>query len=313
MPRAIQYTQFGGPEVLHLVEVPVAWPAPGEVRLRVKAVGLNPVDMKLRSGLIPLPDPDFPRGICSDMAGVVDAVGGQARYPDGSAIAVGDEVLGWSENRSLGEQLIVTAEQVTQKPPGLPWPVAGALMTAGLTADAALTTLGIHADDVVLVSAAAGGVGLIYSQLALRRGAHVIGTAGEANHAALTALGIIPVNYGPGLADRVRAAIREHGLGQLTAVQDNAGRETIDAGLELGLAPERICSIVDHQAVAQLGLASPGRYHRSAQKLGELARLCAAGGIQLPIRATFSLDETVEAFRLLETRHGRGKIVIAIP
>lgn len=306
MPHAVQFTKFGGPEVLHLVDVPDKHPSAGEVRLRVKAVGLNPFDSKRRSGLAPM-QVLFPAGSCSDLAGIVDEVGEGASYVDGTPVAVGDEVLGWSSDyHGLAEQAVVPASHVTLRPAALAWEQAGGLMTAGLTADAAITTLDIGAADTVLLSAAAGAVGQLYAQLAVQRGAAVIGTASVANHEFLRSLGAIPVAYGPGLADRVRTAAPT----AITAVQDNVGRETIDAGLELGVPANRICSIVDHTAVAELGLASPGRYERSAATLGRLAASVADGTLQLAIQRVFPVTEYREAFGLLETRHLRGKVVV---
>lgn len=307
MPRIYEYDEYGTTEVLHTVERPSPPLDTGELRLQVKAVGLNPFDMKVRKGMVPLPDPQFPRTICSDLAGVVVEAAPDAVYYDGTPAAVGDEVLGWTEGSSLAEEAVLAATHVCRKPQDLSWESAGSLMTAALTADAALKVLNPGEGDTVLVSAAAGGVGLVYSQLALRAGARVIGTASESNHEFLRSLGVIPVTYGPGLAERVRA------LGTVTAVQDNFGRETIDAGLELGLPASRICSIVDHAAVAELGLASPGRYARSAATLSQLAELLASGELVLPIERAFGFDEVRAAFDLLESRHLRGKIVVTVP
>lgn len=306
MPKVYQYDEYGSSSVLHTVDVDAPALATGEVRLQVKAVGLNPFDMKVRSGMIPLPDPHFPRTICNDLSGVVTEVGGDAVYYYGTPIAVGDEVYGWSEGAALAEEAVVTAAQLCTKPAELSWARAGALMTATLTADAAFRVLSPGADDTVLVSAAAGGVGLIYSQLAIRAGARVIGTASQANHEFLRSLGVIPVTYGPGLADRVRQ------IGTITAVQDNFGRDTIDVGLELGVPASRICSIVDHAAVAELGLASPGRYARSAETLAALGALVASGDLVLPIEREFSFGDAREAFDLLESRHLRGKVVVVV-
>lgn len=304
MPKVYQYDEYGTSAVLHTVDVDAPAVGTGEVRLQVKAVGLNPFDMKIRSGMIPLPDPHFPRTICSDLSGLVTEVGDGAVYWDGSPVAVGDEVYGWSEGAALAEEAVVASTQLCTKPAELSWASAGSLMTAALTADAAFRVLSPGQGDTVLVSAAAGGVGLIYSQLAIRAGARVIGTASEANHEFLRSLGVIPVTYGPGLADRVRD------IGTVTAVQDNFGRDTIDVGFELGLPASRICSIVDHAAVAELGLASPGRYTRSAETLATLGELVASGALVLPIEREFPFSEAREAFDLLESRHLRGKVVV---
>jgi NADPH:quinone reductase-like Zn-dependent oxidoreductase len=305
MPLAVQYDRVGGPEVLHLREVAAVSPGPGQVRVRVTCVGINPYDFKVRRGIAPSEAP-FPRGLGSDFAGVIEVVGSGASYvEDGADVRVGDEVLGWGTN-TLAEQLLVDVGQITRKPKELSCAVASSLATPGLTAVAALDVLQISARDTILLSAAAGAVGLIYSQLAIARGARVIGTASSANHLLLRRLGVEPIEYGPGLADRVRAL-----GGTVTAVQDNFGRETIEAGFELGVPATRICSIVDHAAVAQYGLASPGRYRRSAVTLGVLARQAAAGELVLAIDSEYPLVRVVEAFTHLESRHLRGKVVVA--
>lgn len=309
MSRAVQYDQFGGPEVLHLVEAgDIGQPGAGEVRIRVVVAGLNPVDSKLRSGLIPQPDAVFPTGICTDVAGIIEAVGVGASYGDGTPAAVGDEVFGWAPQQALREQSIVAITQLARKPAALGWNEAGALMIAGLTADASIATLGIHEGDTVLLSAAAGGVGIVFAQLAIARGAAVIGTASAANHEFLREFGVIPVEYGPGLVERVRALAPEG----ITAVQDNQGRETITAGFELGVPAARICTIADHAAIAELGIVTPGRYTRSISTLLAMGTEIAAGRIRLPIHAEFGFEQFREAFDALDTHHARGKIVVRV-
>jgi RpiB/LacA/LacB family sugar-phosphate isomerase len=307
-PQAWLYREFGGPAVLTLEPTPEAHPGPGQVRVVVKAVGLNPIDVKLRSGLYPPGDETFPRGTAQDFAGIVDEVAPDASYADGRLCAVGDRVLGWTDSQgAAATHVVVPATNLARKPDALAWDIAGALQTAALTAQASLDVLGIAGHDVVLVSAAAGGVGLVYAQLAMATGAVVIGTAGESNQEFLSSLGIVPVTYGPDLAERVR---RAHPA-SLTAVQDNHGREAVLAGLELGVPPERIVAISDHAAVTEFGLASPGRYHRSAITLQSIADAAAAGRLRLPVEA-FRFDQAAAAYQRLETGHGRGKVALRL-
>lgn len=307
-PRAVLYDRVGDPSVLRIAVIEEAHPGPGEVRVAVKVAGLNPIDMKLRSGRYPVTDGEFPKGTGQDFAGVVDEVGEGARYEDGTPALVGHEVLGWTERQEAArEQLVVPARHLARKPEALPWDVAGALQTAALTAQACLGLLDIGSGDVVLVSAAAGGVGSVYAQLAIEYGAIAIGTASSANLPYLRSLGIIAVPYGPGLVDRVQAVLP----GPLTAVQDNHGREAVDAGLSLGLPPDRIVTIADHAATAELGLASPGRYARSASTLSRIAELAAVGRLSLPVRL-YPLSEAAAAYRHLEIGHGRGRIALSI-
>jgi NADPH:quinone reductase-like Zn-dependent oxidoreductase len=307
MPRAVQYERWGDPSVLEVVDVDEVHPLEGRVRLAVRAAGLNPFDFKMRSGLFPPAEPKFPRGIGGDVAGVVDEVGEGAVYADGEPVRVGDEVLGWGD-RTLREQLVVPAKNLARKPAGLSWAAAGGLATAALTAHAAVVeTLGIHGGDVVLVSAAAGAVGFFSVQLARQAGARVVGTASERNFAMLESIGVVPVTYGPFLADRVRAALPG---ATFTAVQDNHGREAVDAGIELGVPRDRIITIVDHDATRELGLRPFGPYQRSAQVLEDYAQQIADGRLAFPIERTFPLDEVRDAFGVLEGRHLSGKVVV---
>jgi NADPH:quinone reductase-like Zn-dependent oxidoreductase len=307
-PRALLYRECGAPSVLAVEPVPEPHPADGQIRVAVKTVGLNPIDAKLRTGLYPAGEAPFPRGTAQDFAGIVDEVTSDARYPDGRRCAVGDHVLGWTDAQgAAASHLVVAPTNVARKPSGLSWDVAGALQTAALTARASLDVLSVGAGDVVLVSAAAGGVGLVYTQLALASGAVVIGTAGEDNQEFLRSIGVVPVRYGPGLADRVRSVSPS----PLTAVQDNHGREAVLAGLELGVPPQRIVTIADHPAVEQFGLSSPGRYRRSSATLQRIADTAAAGKLRLPVQV-FPFEQAVAAYQRLESGHGRGKVALRL-
>lgn len=302
--RAVEYAETGGPEVLRVVDAAVPTAAPGEVVVAVEAVGINPFESKARAGIIPLPTP-FPRSLGGDFTGLVRAVGTDARYFDGTPVAIGDAVLGWGDG-TLRQWIAVPASHLARRPAALDAAVAGALTTPALTAAASFAVLNPGAGDTVLVSAAAGAVGFLYCQLAVAAGARVIGTASASNHERLRDIGVEPVAYGEGLADRLRALAPEG----FTAVQDNVGGETIDVALALGVAPSRICEIVDHAATERLGLATPGRYERRADTLEALAGQVAHGELHLPVQAEFSLAEVQDAYRLLETRHLSGKIVV---
>jgi NADPH:quinone reductase-like Zn-dependent oxidoreductase len=308
MTRALLYDEFGPIDVLHLAEVEDPALSPGEVRIAVVAAGLNPLEFKLRQGKIKFGDQSFPRGTGQDFAGVVTEVHPGARYFDGTPIAVGDEVLGWTEQRAVRESLVTVEAQVIRKPPALGWGTAGALQTSGLVAVACIDYLGIGPADTVLVSAAAGGVGQIYSQLALHRGATVIGSASAENADFLRSLGVQPVTYGPESVDSIRS-LAPHGL---TAVQDNVGRPTIDLALELGVPKDRICSIGDHGYAVSIGIGSPGMFTRDPARLAELVDLIADGRVVLSDPTEFSLSQFTAAYELLESRRGRGKIVIRL-
>ncbi len=301
--KAVRFEEYGGVDVLHVIDVPDPEPGPGQVVVQVKAAGINPGEAKIREGLLHSRWPaTFPSGEGSDLAGVVTAVG-----PGVTGIAAGDEVIGFTDDRaSHAEYAVVSAEHVTAKPANVPWEVAGALFVAGATAYAALRAVGAGPGDVVVVSGAAGGVGSLTVQLARLAGATVIGLASERQHAWLKEHGVIPVSYGPGVADRIRAAA-DH----VDAFIDLVGDDYVDLALELGVAPGRIDTIVNFGAVQEHGVKAEGNAAgASAEVLAELAGLISAGELEVPIAGTFPLAEVRAAYRELEQGHTRGKIVL---
>jgi len=302
MSRAVRYDAFGTADGLYLAEVVDAAPGAGEVAVRVRAAGLNPIDFKLRRGHMAPPEPVFPRGTGIDLAGTVEAAGPAAAYADGTRIAVGDEVLGWGEG-SVAERLLVPAAQLVRRPESVPVEVAGSLAVAGFAALSCLRAVPLGAGDTVLVGGAAGGVGLVYAQLAVRLGARVVGTASRGNHELLRSLGVLPVEYGEPLAERVEP------FGPFSAAMDFHGRETVDAALALGVPRDRVIALANHAAVADLGIAVAPRL-RSAVDLAWLADEVVSGELRLPIAASFPLDEVVAAFETLESSHAPGKVVV---
>ena len=304
MSRIVQYNRYGGPEVLDIVEVDEPHASVGMVRVAVRAAGLNNFDAKARRSPSVMPNRTLPSGQGAEFAGVIDEVGEGVRKG-----MLGGEVLGWSDFSAQADFVVVPASQVTTKPPSLDWVTAGSLGLVGNTAERSTRAVAPQPGETVLVSAAAGGVGLFAAQFALAAGATVIGTASEENHSYLSSLGLIPVAYGPGLVDRLRAAAPRG----IDAVIDNAGEETVDAAIELGVDPTRINSIVYFPGVAKYGISTVGGGGKTAENLGELARLVAAGTLVMPIAATFPLSEVRAAYELLETRHLRGKVVLTLP
>jgi len=304
MPRAVRFRAYGGVEVLEVVDVPAPVPGPGEVLVRVRAAGINPGEAKIREGLLHERWPaTFPSGEGSDLAGVVEQLG-----PDVAGVEVGDEVIGFTHRRaSHAELVLVAAGDLTPRPTGVPWEAAGSLFVAGATAWAAVRAVDPRAGDVVVVSAAAGGVGSIAVQLARLTGATVIGLAGPANHKWLQSHGVIPVAHGDGAADRIRAASD----GRVDAFIDAWGSGYVDLALELGAAPDRIDTIVDWDRAAQVGAKTDGNMAGArAEVLAELADLIAQGRLDIPIAATYPLDAVRDAYRELEHQHTRGKIVL---
>ncbi|WP_433514005.1 NADP-dependent oxidoreductase [Nonomuraea sp. CA-143628] len=300
--KAAAFAEFGGPEVLTVMSRPMPEAGPGQVRVRIKAAGMQPFDTAVRAGWTPpgLIDP-LPRIPGNEFAGVVDQVG-----PD-VTLEVGAEVLGFSLLNSYAEYIVVPATDVTPKPPELPWEVAGALTAAVQTADIAINQLNPAAGETFLVHAAAGAVGSVAVQLAVRRGATVIGTAREENHAYLRDLGAIPVAYGDGLASRVRALAP----GGVDAALDGAGGAALDVSLELVPDRGRILTMVDHDKADELGVMVT-KGVRTAERLGRYAALCAKGELKFLIRRTYRLEEAADAHREIETRHGRGKLALLI-
>ncbi len=302
MTRAALYETTGGPEVLFVAEIADPVVAAGQVIVRVRAAGLNPFDTKLRSGFIPSQQP-FPRRIGGDLAGTVDAVGEGAVYWDGTPVGIGDEVLGRASG-AIAERAIASASDLARRPASLPVEVAGGLHVAGLTAVSVLATVPVGAGDTVLVGGAAGAVGFVAAQLARAAGARVIGTASPRNHELLRSVGVEPIAYGDGLADRVRAA------GEVTAVFDCHGRDALDAGVALGIPVDRMVAIAAYEAVDEIGAHNVERAARTAENLERLAQRVADGEIVLPVAATFPLDDVVAAFTALEGAHAPGKVVV---
>ncbi|MEU4720526.1 NADP-dependent oxidoreductase [Nonomuraea dietziae] len=299
--KAAAFATPGGPEVLQVMEIETPHAGPGEVRVRVKAAGVQPYDAAVRAGWVPQGvTGELPRVPGNEFAGVVDQVGQGV-----TGFAEGDEVLGFSLLNSYAEYIVVGADQVAHKPAGVPWEVAGGLTAGVQTAELALDTIGVREGETLLVHGASGSVGTAAVQIARRRGARVIGTGREENHDYLRSLGAIPVVYGEGLADRVRA------LGQVDAALDGAGGHALEVSLELVKDPARIVTLVEHGRAAELGvkLVQAGR---TAERLGRYAALIAEGAFTFPVRRAYPLDQAAEAHREIETGHGRGKLVILV-
>jgi NADPH:quinone reductase-like Zn-dependent oxidoreductase len=304
MSRAVRFDEYGNVDVLKVVDVEDPVPGPGQLLVRVKAAGINPGEAKIRQGLLHDRWPaSFPSGQGSDLAGVVEGVG------DGVAeFSGGDEVIGFTDARaSQAELVVIEAADATLKPSGVSWEVAGALFVVGATAYAAVRAVGASSGDTVVVAGAAGGVGSIAVQLARRAGATVIGLASDSNHGWLRSHGVTPVRYGDGVADR----IREAAPGGVDAFIDTVGPPYVELALELGVAPERIDTIADFEAVAKHGVKAEGNAAgASAATLAELAALISEGALEIPVAAVYPLDQVREAYTELERNHTRGKIVL---
>ncbi|PWF25644.1 NADP-dependent oxidoreductase [Ancrocorticia populi] len=313
MNRAIEYQGFGTPSVLDIVEAQAVEPGEGEVRVSVEAAGLNPVDWKIFSGSFGGDESKLPKGVAKDFAGVIDAVGrGVAEF------AVGDEVLGSIKkavqtdqpNGALANHLVASVRDVAKKPEGLSFVDAASLGIPALTACGSLRALEFTADDVIVISAASGGVGSIVVQLAASVGATVIGIASESSAEYLRSLGAVPVAYGPDLASRVRAAAQR----PVTKLLDCFGEEYIDLALELGLSSGTYGTLVGTEGAVQKGASLTGSRDAQLGDLGRVAKLVADGTLKVTVADVypFTTDSVREAYAELQNGHVRGKLVVDI-
>ena len=306
MSKAVQFDSYGGIDVLQVREVPRPVPGAGEVLVEVKAASINPSEAVIRSGALHHMFPaTFPSGQGSDLAGVVAELG-----PYASGFAVGDEVIGFSMRRSShAEYVTVPVNQLTPRPAKVPWEVAGSLFVAGVTAYAAVRSVQLAPGSTVVIAGAAGGVGSIAVQLARRSGATVLGIAGPSNDAWLVGHGVVPVNYGDNLPARLRAAAKS---GHIDALLDFFGGGYVAMAVQdLKLSPDKVDTIADFEAVKRFGVQSKGGADAaSAAVVAELAELVERGELEVPIAGVFALDDVREAFRQVELRHTRGKLVL---
>lgn len=304
--KAVRFDNYGDVDVLDVREVARPDPGTAEVVVEVKAAGINPGEAMIRWGALQEVWPAaFPSGQGSDFSGVVAAIG-----PGVDAVTVGDEVLGFTNSRaSQAEYVVVPAAQLAAKPANVSWEVAGGLFVAGTTAYAAVRSVDLKPGDTVVIAGAAGGVGTIAVQLAKRSGATVIGIAGPANDEWLSAHGVIPVNYGDGLAERLRAAAPG---GRIDAFLDLFGGGYVElASTQLGVAAERIDTVIDFPAVERFGVNSAGNQDAAdATVLAELAALISQGELEVPVAEVVPLADVQRAYRTLEQRHTRGKMVL---
>jgi NADPH:quinone reductase-like Zn-dependent oxidoreductase len=303
--RAVRLDSFGGPEVLNIREVPAPQAGQGQIRVRVTAAGLNPMDWIMtadaetaaRFGL------SLPAGFGTDYAGVVDQVGDAV-----TGFAPDDRVFGGALSRAVADFVVIdpaggiAANEAHHTPDGIDDRTAATLAIAGRTAAAALAVVNPGPNDTVLIGGAAGGVGVFAVQLARLAGARVIGTGSATSSDFLRDLGAEPVAYGDGLADRVRALAP----GGVTAAIDLHGTETAHAARELGVPDDRICTIAAHID----GVSTANGTNAAPGTLEEIARLIAAGQLRVPIAASFPVEQIRRAAELQASRHAHGKIVI---
>jgi NADPH:quinone reductase-like Zn-dependent oxidoreductase len=297
--RALQYTVYGGPEVLEWAEAPDPHAGPGQVRIAVRAASVNPIDWKAFSGAMSGGEPMAGTGyLGSDAAGVVDEVGQGV-----TGVAVGDEVFGRGRNTQAEDALL---DSWVAKPPSIDWAVAAAAGVAGETSERGLRLLDVKAGDTLFVDGGAGGVGAATVQMALGRGARVIASASEANHDYLREIGATPVRYGQGVAERVRAAAG----GPVDAVFDVAGKTPVEDLISLAPEPSQVLSIANFAAgKAGARVTGGGADSRPMEALALVADLLAQNKLVIKVQ-TFPFDRAAEAYRISQGGHVRGKLVL---
>ena len=314
MPHAVVAAQYGTTaDVIDVITVDGRAPGPGEVTIAVRAAALNPFDTKIAAGALGTDASKLPRRLGSEASGVITAVGADAIGLEGALLAVGDEVFGHRLSGAQASELTVRADALLHKPASLSFEEAAGLLSVGTTAVHALESVGVGPGDTVLVHGVAGSVGDLVAQLAILRGATVIGTAAPARHAALRDAGIEPVAYGVGLAERIRA-VAPNGV---TAAIDTVGTdEALSTSLEF-VEPARFVTIVNFapalaaggKAIGGGAGADPGSDIRAAARV-TLAGLAAGGEIRMPVAASLPLTRAREAYELVIGGHAGGKVVL---
>jgi NADPH:quinone reductase-like Zn-dependent oxidoreductase len=315
MAVVVKALEYGGPDVLALVEEPVPDPGPGQVRIEVRAVGVNPIDAKSYSGAFGRDPAALPLPIGTEAAGVVTATGSGAVGPAGP-VAIGDEVIGYRVAGAYASELLAPADAFLPKPKSMTWAEASALLLTGATAFHALAVTGVQAGDTVVVHGGSGGVGVMAVQLAVARGARVIATASPTRHGFLRELGADPVGYGDGLGERIRG-LAPNGV---QAALDLVGTdEAVDTSLDLVADSGRIATIAAFARGSGVGIkvlggapgADPGTEIRRAARL-ELVRLVDAGTLRVYVSETFPLAEAAAAHRAIASGHSTGKLALTV-
>lgn len=304
MPQAVRFDHYGPTDVLKVVEVETPTLLPDQVLVEVVAASINPGEIAIREGGMAKNAPStFPSGQGSDLAGRIVEVGAQV-----SGWNIGDEVIGWTDERAAQAEFVpVPADQLIARPPRVSWEQAGSLYVAGGTARGLVDAVPVKAGETVVVFAATGGVGSILTQLLVAEGARVLAVAGPVNDEWLRSVGAEPVNHGDGLGQRLREAAPDG----IDAAYDAFGGGYVELSIELGVAVDRVITIIDFDEAKRLGAKIVFGYQvTSVDVLAELSDLIVAEKLTIPIAATFPLAQVREAYTLLAERHTRGKIVL---
>ncbi|MFD7830047.1 NADP-dependent oxidoreductase [Kitasatospora sp. NPDC059803] len=301
MAKAFGFVDYGGPETQEFLDRPVLEPGPGQLAIAVGAAGVNPVDWKIRTGLLGR-ERELPAVMGQEASGVVLQVG-----PGVTGFTPGDEVFGLAAAGAYAEQTLMRAELSALKPEGVGFDQAAVLPVSAATADDAVRDLGLGAGRTLLILGIAGGVGSAAAQIARSRGLIVLGTASDANRAYVESLGAVPVRYGDGVAERIAAAAPDG----VDGILDLVGGDALRAAVPVRKDRTELVSTADPATVAELG----GRYitrSTTSETLSALAALVAAGELDPNITGRYPLARAAEAIAFVESGHARGKVVLEV-
>jgi NADPH:quinone reductase-like Zn-dependent oxidoreductase len=302
--RAVEFDTFGDADVLHVAEVDVPEPGPGQVRIKVRAIGVNPVDAEIRSGTMQAVFPtSLPAIVGIDVAGMIDALGSGV-----DDLPTGESVVGWADPPAGAYAEYALASQFVRKPADLPFADAVTLPTAGEAAHRGLDLLGVKAGETVLIHGAAGSVGTMAVQMAVARGATVVGTASPAHQDYVRSLGAIPTQYGDGLVERVRALVAD-----VDAVLDTAGKGALPDSITLRGGTDRIVTLAD-AAGPSLGVtfAAGTPADRSTSDLADWVNMAARGELTTTVAGEYPLERAADAQRVSQAGHPPGKLVLTV-
>jgi len=302
--RAVRFHEYGAADELRVDDVDIPAIGDDQVLVRVLAATTNILDIALRDGQMGEAFPGtLPSGQGFDLAGTIVEVGSHV-----TGFVAGDDVIGWAQRRAQADYAAVDAHELAHKPAAISWAAAASIPTAGATAYGAVHAVNPKPGETVVVSAAAGGVGALVTQLVINAGATVIGTAGPANFDFLRCLGAIPIAHGDGLIDRISGVAADG----VAAYLDNYGDGNVALAVRLGVKPDRINTIIDFAAAQQYGVHAAGQAEgNDGRVFAEFAHLIAENKLLIPIQATYPVEQVRTAYEELERRHTRGKIVLA--
>jgi NADPH:quinone reductase-like Zn-dependent oxidoreductase len=302
---AVRYNNFGDVQTLHLVELPVPEVDLNEVLIRVKAAGINPGEIAIREGHLKNEFPSvFPSGQGTDFAGIIVKVGAKVQK-----FKVGEEVIGYSNNRNSQATFVAVAEShLISKPSLVTWEQAGALFVAATTAFAAIKAVSLEPNENVIISGATGGVGVIATQIAHKSGARVFGIASKSHHKWLIDHNVIPISYG---SDLEKDLVRALGDNKVHAFMDLHGNGYVDLAIRLGVASDRINTIIDFEAAKRFNVKTDGSSAAaSIEVLSLIANMIQDRELDFPIAARYVITDVQKAYEHLAKRHTLGKIVL---